>query len=343
MNLRPLFILSAVCLILAIGICLFMVLALVPDAGDSPVIVAPVRGQPVAPPARPAPTAKPVSTTAVAINGDAHAASRREQISALYGMGEIFGAAGEAHLRQLNDFVEGLSAAELPDAVKELAALQNQNLTAAGAELLQRLVQRWVKDDGAAAAAWVTQMPAGADRLAAVTALSSAWADQNFQDAVTWADALPAGDEKQKAQATIAAAAVYDHPLDALNLARAMTAGPERDDIVTRAAGVWAQTAPEAAVAWANQVEDVALRQQAIASIATRWAEQDSVTAGNLAVNSLPPGELLDRTVIAIVQRWAMTDTAAATAWAKQFPEGEMRQLALNTIAEFNQRSHPAP
>jgi hypothetical protein len=61
------------------------------------------------------------------------------------------------------------------------------------------------------------------------------------------------------------------------------------------------------------------------------------VDAATWALKELPPGRLLDDTVVSIVQRWAQRDMDGATAWVKQFPEGALRAAAVeNLLAQWS-------
>jgi hypothetical protein len=264
-----------------------------------------------------------------------------EQLSALHGIGKLFGAGGEERMRQLQDFVESLDAASVPAAVKELQELQAQNPTETGRDLRLRLLRKWGNSDIRSAADWAIQMPAGSDREEAITTMAGEWSGQNFSDAAAWAGSLSDPAEKQGALASVADAAVYTDPKAALTLASTLDASSARDDVIMRAAGIWASTAPNDAVAWAKQIPDENLRQQAIASIAINWGNTDPVAAGTLAVESLEPGPVQNMAVIAVVQRWRQTDVAGVTDWVNQFPEGNLRQTATAMLDSLAKGGHP--
>lgn len=71
--------------------------------------------------------------------------------------------------------------------------------------------------------------------------------------------------------------------------------------------------------------------------IAIVWSASAPVDAATWALNELPPGRLLDDTVVSIVQRWAQRDMDGATAWVEQFPEGALRAAAVeNLLAQWS-------
>jgi hypothetical protein len=267
--------------------------------------------------------------------------SWHEQVTALHGIGKLFGVGAEARMKQLQDFVDGLAPDDLPAAIQELQKLQMHDPTATGKDLRSRLLQRWVEFGAHAAASWTIGMTVGSDRQEALNTIAGAWAAQNFAQASAWAAQLPNSAERQSALENVADAVVYTDPASALKLADTFPAGATRSDIVTRAEGVWASKAPESAAAWAKQIPDENLREQAVAHVAVTWAERNPMAAGNLAINSLRPGPVQEQAVVGIVQRWALVDAPAATAWVHQFPESPLRQIATQTLAQITQPDRP--
>jgi hypothetical protein len=261
--------------------------------------------------------------------------SRHDQLIALHGIGELFGVGADARMKQFQDFVENLDAADVSVMVRELQELQMNNPTATGRDLQLRLLRRWAASDLRAAADWTIKMPAGSDRQEAIAALSGASAEHNFNEAVTWAMHLTDDVEQQSALGNVVNAAIYLKPQDALTLASTFPPGSMRDDMITRSAESWAFTAPEEAASYAKQIPDEALREQAISAIAATWGGTDPVAAGNLVMDSMPAGSSQDQAVVAIVQHLAATDPSGAKAWIGQFPEGALRQAA-NTMLEHS-------
>jgi len=261
-----------------------------------------------------------------------------EKLSELYKLGEVFGPSGEEQFKKLQAFAESLPPADLPDAVRELQEFQKQNPTESGRELQSRLIRRWAENDVRMAAGWTTQMPAGSDRQEALANIASVWARQNFSEAATWAGQLADDNERPSVLMNVANEAVYTDPQSALKLAATLPSDSTRNDLITRATEVWAAQAPEDALAWAKQISGEALREQVIAGIAMTWGGSDPVAAAKLALNSLAPGEFQNKAVIAILQRWTLTDAPGATAWVNQFPEGTLREKATAVLGEAAKR-----
>jgi len=52
-------------------------------------------------------------------------------------------------------------------------------------------------------------------------------------------------------------------------------------------------------------------------------------------LQNLPPGGRQDDTIVSIVQRWAQTEPAQAADWVVQFPEGRLRDTAVQNLVQI--------
>jgi hypothetical protein len=233
----------------------------------------------------------------------------------------------EKREEMLSAFMDQIPVADMQVTLEELSGLG-----LADSECSQRLLRRWVKNDGRAAAAWVAELPAGPMRDAAMTGVAVEWANSSLAAAATWAKTLDDEAERTTAMLTIANEAVRAEPVEAVRLAVALPESPQRDELIHRAATEWAAQDPSGAVAWAGQIPDAALRAKVLAGEAVSWAEQKPEVAASLVVEKLPAGRLLEDTVISIIQRWAQQQPEAAAAWVEQFPEGPLRAAAIENL-----------
>jgi hypothetical protein len=252
---------------------------------------------------------------------------------------ELFGPSGEDRMNELQGFVESLEVKEVQRAIGDLQQLQAKIPTTAGRDLLMRVLQRWVEIDIRLAANWVSKLPDGIDRQGAIGVVARSWARKDLREAIAWSGKLASEAERDNAQVTAMDEVVHASPSDVLKLAGNLPPSGERDDLIVRASGIWAADVPDQALAWARELSDPSLREQVLSEVVTIMAERNPVSAGQLAVDSLSPGQLQERTVIAILQRWASWDEAAAKAWAKEFPEGELKTKALETVEITGKRN----
>lgn len=227
---------------------------------------------------------------------------------------------------------------EIPSTLEEL-----RQMGYGESDIFQRLVRRWAQADGRAAAAWAEQLPVGSLRESTLSAVAIEWANTDLNSIVAWSRQLPDAGEQRTLLIAAANEAVRSDPMASLRVAVTLTADGGRDETIRRAATEWASQDAASAVDWAKQIPDEALRSKVLAAEAVAWAESAPESAATLAVETLPPGRLLDDTVVSIVQRWAQQQPEAAAAWVEQFPEGELKVAATdNLLAIVNLQGQPA-
>lgn len=261
----------------------------------------------------------------------------QEDLPDLQRLTELFGVNSEARFKAMQDFVEAVPPRELPVVLKKLAELQSANPTLCGRELESRLLRRWADQDAGSAAKWAAEARGG-NRGELLAVVGTSWAREKFADAAAWARGLEDGEDRQRAVASVAYEAIHSDPKGALKLLGDLPAEGERNNTMVIAVAAWAGASPGEAAAWAKQLPEDGLRQQSVSAVALTWAASDPQAAAGLALECMPAGELQDRTVLSIARRWAMMQPGEATAWVKRFPEGTLRETALESIAADQKR-----
>ena len=158
------------------------------------------------------------------------------------------------------------------------------------------------------------------------------WGQKDQQEMRQYFAGLPEGEWKQAVMATASNESLSSGPAEAIALAMQMNPGQQQTGLLEMAATEWAKRDPEAVEQWVNQVNDPDLRQQLAGSLAIGYAELDPGQAMDWALQSLPPGQVLDQSLAEIAWTWAMRDPATAGTWVAQFPEGQARQMALENL-----------
>lgn len=245
---------------------------------------------------------------------------------------------GDDGMAKLQAFVDGLNPDEVRDAAKVLEEFLNSNRSVAGENLQMRLLNRWTENNPADALAWAIQNLSGDTRQKLLDNMAGIWAAQNLSDAMTWAQQLPSGDEHQSIVESMAHEAVYLDPLKAIDLASSLPDNSKRDSLIAQATGAWAREAPDKAVEWARQMPEGDLKDQVVSAIAMSWGENNPIEASTFAIESLPPGEVQNAAVSAVVVRWAMLDRNAAQAWVEQFPASDLREKLLESLKDISDR-----
>jgi hypothetical protein len=72
-------------------------------------------------------------------------------------------------------------------------------------------------------------------------------------------------------------------------------------------------------------------------------SDTNPITAATLALQTLPPDRDQQNLLIGILQRWALHDLNGASAWANQFPDGELRDRAFTQLARLTPRAQDSP
>jgi hypothetical protein len=106
----------------------------------------------------------------------------------------------------------------------------------------------------------------------------------------------------------------------------------QRDNLIDRAVSTWSGTSGAETLQWAEQIPGSALREHVIGTIATTLAAQAPEAAARLVLEEMSGGPEQQNTVLAIIQRWAPIDKAAALAWVDKFPPGDLRDRALSAL-----------
>lgn len=215
--------------------------------------------------------------------------------------------------------------------------LQSASPSDLAQNLSRRLLRHWTDVTPEEASAWLGLLPTD-QQLALLDDVAVPWANGDSINAMNWARSLPDDAVRRQALATVAGEVIRSQPLMALKMAIDLPAGPQQDDLIRRGAMQWASEDADSAVAWIKEIPAGDLRNQAMSGAAVVWSASEPVPAANLALDELPPGRLLDDTVISIVQRWAQKNPAAATAWVEQFPAGSLRDTAMENLRAQIQR-----
>ncbi|HLP77897.1 MAG TPA: hypothetical protein VK327_13370, partial [Candidatus Paceibacterota bacterium] len=179
-------------------------------------------------------------------------------------------------------------------------------------------------------------------RDSSLTGVAIEWANADLKPAAEWAQQLENPAERQTTLLTIANEAVRTEPMEALRLAVELPANDDRDEVIRHAATEWALQDGPGAVEWAKGIPDPALRNATLAAEVIAWSETEPEAAATFAVKTLPPGRLLEDTVVSIAQRWAQQQPQLAAAWVAQFPPGNLKAAAAENVAAMWAQQNPS-
>ena len=95
----------------------------------------------------------------------------------------------------------------------------------------------------------------------------------------------------------------------------------------------WAQTDLPAAREWAVAKPAGDEKNELLERVAYVWALADPENAARFVVEKMSPGNTQTEAAISVLHQWALRDFNGAEAWVELFPEGEIRQRAMNELA----------
>ncbi len=198
---------------------------------------------------------------------------------------------------------------------------------------LKGVVKTWAKKDGAAAEAWISQLPSGATRKVLEREVGQALADSDPAAAMAWAAKCQDSYISQfifKAALPKYAASDLSGALQAID---GMAAGKIRDSAISEAASALSRGGDsKGALQFFARLPSGPERNVAAGAIfyhmgtsAPRAALDWLVANGSLAGNGL------DGTI----QAWLAQSPDEALSWAKALPSAENRDAALSSIAQI--------
>jgi len=94
----------------------------------------------------------------------------------------------------------------------------------------------------------------------------------------------------------------------------------------------WAEADPTAAIRWATARAPGEERDRLLQRVTFAQSRTCPIEAANLAWEQITPGDIQIETLISILHQWGQTDLPSATAWARQFPEGDLNARAIAEI-----------
>lgn len=157
--------------------------------------------------------------------------------------------------------------------------------------------------------------------------------DETFQKSLTAARLIVAEDERNQAFATLVWNLADTDPARALlGLAEIPKDAGERSPLIQHLAMRFAEHDLDAAIQWAETLENPEEKSAALGKIALVLAETDPVRAAGLISESGIAGRDLDVAVVEVIQRWSAISPPDAAAWVTLFDPGEARSAGLQSV-----------
>ncbi len=126
---------------------------------------------------------------------------------------------------------------------------------------------------------------------------------------------------------------LQDDPAAAAAIIAALPSSDFQRVVAGRAARLWAQIDPPAALTWAQSLGDGAARLRATREVFGTWAQADPAAASR-ALAPLVAERENALSALAVMTSWIPRDPATALAWGKTLPSAAARNLVLTSAVQ---------
>ena len=207
-------------------------------------------------------------------------------------------------------------------------------------EAIEALMETWVAANPRQAADWAGSLPAGAFRDDALSALMVHWGGQSPADAAAWMSRT--GVDDGEAASVLAGIWAAKDPSNAASWAGTMENLESRRLATTSVASAWADTAPQAAAAYAAKLSP-GDRAPAITAVLATWATTAPSQAAAWVANiKFDTPEEQGTALATLVTPWSRQSPAAASRFINTLPEGPAREAAASQFAVSAAATAPA-
>ena len=212
------------------------------------------------------------------------------------------------------------------------AALQNPD-PRERARLFGELLQRWLQRDPEGALSYVRTLPRSSESSQALLQVLHVLGRRDVDRALLLARDLIRGREELPFYSGLFDRLARENLPGALQKLDAVPAGEAREYAVRALTDVWTRADANAALAWAEQQKDSAVRTAALESVFNEMSMRDPARAVELARKSLKP-PALDRTVSRAIQILSSTDPNRAAGLVDLLPPGDLQTMSAVTVAQ---------
>jgi hypothetical protein len=199
---------------------------------------------------------------------------------------------------------------------------------------LPMVISQWARQDMAAAQAAVASLSGQAQERAR-SALLSAMAQSDPAAAWNYAMTLPsnAGEPHRDPRLTVLQTWGNTNPKDALQAALTLPVGALRNTAITTTLSQWAQNDFSAALDYAVGVSDSTLRSEALRTLSQNRMGDPSALF-QAVLEHMPAGDNFQRAIDGIFRSWARENPQAAAAALSQLPSSRLQAQATRNLVQ---------
>lgn len=190
-------------------------------------------------------------------------------------------------------------------------------------ELWSRSFSNWARTDREAATVAVLEIEHRSMQREVLKAMAQRMADADLSQALEWAGTLK-GEQAVMAMEGVLSQAARSNPEVVMKHLDMIPPGQMRRELISRAADEWAERDPNAALEWAESLDD-AERVRAIGEIARSVFETDSNRAEEI-IDLIPDSEQRNQMLEQIGRLRASVSIEEAMNWLSELPEGDRKE-----------------
>lgn len=196
----------------------------------------------------------------------------------------------------------------------------------------RQLLPQLIAIDPAALKRLVANYPGGIIREQLLRQTAHTWSAIDLQGAIAWAKSVSDEDERVAAASEIVAQVGQTDPGHAIQVSDALGVG-RSDGTVEHIAQLWAVQDLQAALDWTEAQPAGPQRDQVLARIVPVEAARSPADAANTVLREMNPGPEQTNAMAPIIREWSIRDTAAASTWIQNLPQGPLRDIANGELA----------
>jgi hypothetical protein len=167
-------------------------------------------------------------------------------------------------------------------------------------------------------------------------ALVENWADLNPGEAVRWVAQIEKPDEQDNMLSCLCFQVARSDSVRAIQIIEQQGADTDRRRMLLGSlAHEWAIQDMANAINWAAEYPAGATRDGLFTRIALAESKSSPWEAACLLVQQVPPGPAQQEAGMSILHEWALQDAVGAAAWAEEFPDGELRDRAIDEVTRI--------
>jgi hypothetical protein len=189
-----------------------------------------------------------------------------------------------------------------------------------------------IKKDPTSAARLAESMPSGTLREEMLRRVAQHWTEQDPASAKQWAEQLSDVRERNSALTDVCCQIAQTDPQQATQMADQIGLGNLPGATLENLVQQWAARDLTTAEAWVNERPAGEEKDKLFSRIAMVLAESSPAEAARMVVDQIPAGDTQTEAVVSVLYQWAKSDLPGARAWVQLFPEGPLRERALNEL-----------